>query len=171
MEATRRKFLLGTLGVALTSKLDAAWLAPHATQAADARQAPYGSSNFGTWIEDEFGLPAFQYTCNQTTEARAVTQLQPGILAPNEHIHQVGNDRITALASNFGHVRVRQDEGCPKFLNDVDAEMSQFGGGLGYLTDGHEIAHHLLRRQQRPVRAGFWRGLLPQASHGQKLLR
>jgi hypothetical protein len=138
MEATRRKFLLGTLGVALTSKLDAAWLAPHATQAADARQAPYGSSNFGTWIEDEFGLPAFQYTCNQATEARAVTQLQPGILAPNEHIHQVGNDRITALASNFGHVRVRQDEGCPKFLNDVDAEMSQFGGGLGYLTDGHE---------------------------------
>ena len=47
-------------------------------------------------------------------------------------MHQVGNDRITALASNYGHIRVRQDEGCPKFLNDVDPETSQFGGGLGY---------------------------------------
>jgi hypothetical protein len=138
MDATRREFLLGTLGVAFASKLDAAWPTQHTTRPAASRQAPYGSSNFGTWIEDEFGLPAFKYTCNQTTEARAVTQLQPGILAPNEHIHQVGNDRITALASNFGHVRVRQDEGSPKFLNDVDAEMHQFGGGIGYLTDGHE---------------------------------
>ena len=141
MEATRREFLFGTLEVALASKLEGAeiWQAPNATQAANSgRQAPYGSSNFGTWIDDEFGLPAFQYTCNQTSDPRAVTQLQPGILAPTEHIHQVGNDRITALASNFGHLRVRQDEGSPKFLNDVDAEMHQFGGGLGYLTDGHE---------------------------------
>src|SRR5487761_830075 len=36
-------------------------------------------------------------------------------------------------------MRVRQDEGCPKFLNDIDAETSQFGGGLGYLTDGEEM--------------------------------
>ncbi len=140
MEATRREFLLGSLGVALAGKLDGTdiWPGPYAMQAADSRKAPYGSSNFGNWIEDEFGLPAFQYTCNQTTEVRAITQLEPGILAPTEHIHQVGNDRITALASNFGHVRVRQDEGCPKLLNDVDAGMHQFGGGLGYLTDGHE---------------------------------
>ena len=139
MEVTRREFLLGTLGVALAGKLEGAGISPAiAAQATDSRKAAFGSSNFGNWIDDEFGLPAFQYTCNQTTEARAVTQLQPGILAPTEHIHQVGNDRITALASNYGHVRVRQDEGCPKFLNDVDAELSQFGGGLGYLTDGHE---------------------------------
>jgi hypothetical protein len=138
MEATRREFLLGTLGVVLAGKLEGTGIWPHAMQAADSRKAPYGSGNFGIWIEDEFGLPAFQYTCNQTTDARAVTQVQPGILTPTEHIHQVGNDRIIALASNYGHVRVRQDEGCPKFLNDVDAEMSQFGGGLGYLTDDHE---------------------------------
>ena len=142
MEATRREFLLGTLGVALADKLQGneLWPVQHLMQAADSRNVyvPYGSSNFGIWIEDEFGLPAFQYTCNQTTDARAVTQVQPGVLAPTEHIHQVGNDRITALASNYGHVRVRQDEGCPKFLNDLDAEMSQFGGGFGYLTDGHE---------------------------------
>jgi len=60
------------------------------------------------------------------------------VVGKTEHIHQVGNDRITGIASNYGHVRVRQDEGCPKFLNDVDAETSQFGGGLGYLSDGVE---------------------------------
>ena len=134
MEATRREFLRGSLGVALTSKLQstAFW------HAGSAHENAYGSSNFGAWIEDEFGLPAFQYTCNQTTDPRAVTQVQPGVLTPTEHVHQVGNDRITALASNYGHVRVRQDEGCPKFLNDVDPETHQFAGGLGYLTDGEE---------------------------------
>ena len=108
----------------------------------------YGSSNFGTWIEDEFGLPAFQYTCNQTTDPRAVTQVQPGVLTPTEHVHQVGNDRITALASNYGHVRVRQDEGCPKFLNDVDPETHQFGWRPRLSHRRRRNADHLLRREQ-----------------------
>lgn len=99
----------------------------------------FGSARFGTWIEDEFGLPAYRYTMNQTRDPHAVTDVGPGVLGQREHIHQVGNDRITAIASNHGYVRVRQDEGCPKFLNDVDAEMSQFGGGLGYLADGDQI--------------------------------
>jgi hypothetical protein len=102
-------------------------------------QAPAdGSGHFGTWFEDEFGLPAYRYTCNQTTYPAAVTPVTPGILGRTEHIHQVGNDRITAIVSNFGHVRVRQDEGVPKFLNDFDPTTSQFGGGFGYLTDGDE---------------------------------
>jgi hypothetical protein len=140
MAATRRDFLLGTLGVAFAGRLQSAgmWQAAHTSRSTDNADHPYGSGNFGAWIEDEFALPAFQYTCNQTTDGRAVTQVQPGLLSPTEHIHQVGNDRITALASNYGHVRVRQDEGCPKLLNDIDPEMSQFGGGLGYLTDGDE---------------------------------
>ena len=49
--------------------------------------------------------------CNQTTDPAAQTPVTPGILGRTEHIHQVGNDRITAIVSNFGHVRVRQDEG------------------------------------------------------------
>ena len=141
MAPTRREFLRGTLGVALAGKLESAGICQRAhssTSSGDNSGHPYGSSNFGAWIEDEFALPAFQYTCNQTIDSRAVTQLQPGLLSPTDHIHQVGNDRITALASNYGHVRVRQDEGCPKLLNDIDPEMSQFGGGLGYLTDREE---------------------------------
>ena len=142
MGATRREFIWGTLGVAVAGKLSAAAMAD-AGLGVDAKggaeaDPSYGSGSFGTWIEDEFGLPAFRYTANQTTDPHAATDVRPGILGPREHIHQVGNDRITALASNYGHVRARQDEGCPKILNDVDPERSQFGGGLGYLTDGNE---------------------------------
>ena len=146
MGATRREFLWGTVGVGLFSRLqwasqsraDAIGLGNDVSQAHLKSDPAYGSGNFGKWIEDEFGLPAFEYTANQTTNPHAVTDVEPGILGPTEHIHQVGNDRITALASNYGHVRVRQDEGCPKILNDIDPERNQFGGGIGYLTDGHE---------------------------------
>ncbi len=103
---------------------------------ADAK--PFGSGHFGAWCEDEFGLPAYLYTCDQTTDPAANTPVTPGILGATEHIHQVGNDRIVALASNYGAVRVRQDEGAPKFLNDFDPGNSQFAGGIGWLTDGSE---------------------------------
>jgi hypothetical protein len=144
MDANRRQFVLGTLGMAVAAKLEAATglrlngMGAPGAGADAAGNAAYGSGYFGRWAEDEFGLPVFEYTCNQTTDAKAVTPIKPGILLPTEHIHQVGNDRITALASNYGHVRVRQDEGGPKILNDVDPETSQFGGGIGWLTDGRE---------------------------------
>jgi hypothetical protein len=115
-------------GSAAGSKLSSN-LASHDKQA-------YGSGYFGEWIRDEFDLPAFHYTCDQLKDPKAVTEVNPGILASTEHIHQVGNDRIVAMASNYGHIRVRQDEGAPKFLNDYAPERGSFGGGFGYLTDG-----------------------------------
>lgn len=134
--------MLGTLGLAVAAKLQAATganpFSRSVATAGAAADAPYGSGHFGRWAEDEFGLPTFEYACNQVTDPLAVSPIKPGILLPTEHIHQVGNDRITAIASNFGHVRVRQDEGGPKVLNDVDPEASQYGGGFGYLTDGAE---------------------------------
>src|SRR5215467_14839003 len=99
----------------------------------------YGSGYFGEWIEDEFDLPAFRYTCDQVNDPKAKTEVNPGILSPTEHIHQLGNDRIVAIASNYGTVRVRQDEGAPKFLNDYAPDRGQFAGGFGYLTDGKAI--------------------------------
>jgi hypothetical protein len=101
----------------------------------------YGSGYFGEWIGDEFGLPAFRYTCDQINDPKAKTEVNPGILSPTEHIHQVGNDRIVAVASNYGHVRVRQDEGAPKLLNDYAPDRGQFAGGFGYLTDGKIVLH------------------------------
>jgi len=136
MSVDRRQFLSGvTLTVAGLKLLPGSWAlaSDNATSAPEAKA--YGSGYFGNWIEDEFGLPAFHYTCDQINDPKAVTKVNPGHLSATEHIHQVGNDRIVAVASNYGHVRVRQDEGAPKFLNDFAPVRGLFAGGFGYLTD------------------------------------
>jgi hypothetical protein len=138
MPIDRRQFLANSAKAFTAAKLlpEFLGLAQANPSAASNAQKPYGSGYFGSWIEDEFGLPAFHYTCDQAHDPRAVTEVNPGILSPTEHIHQVGNDRIVAIASNYGHLRVRQDEGAPKFLNDYAPDRGAFAGGFGYLTDG-----------------------------------
>jgi hypothetical protein len=100
---------------------------------------PFGSGYFGEWFEDEFSLPAYRYTCDQIHDPKAITPVNETWRRKTDHIHQVGNDRLVAVASNYGHVQVRQDEGSPKFLNDFDPDHQQFAGGFGYLTDGKTI--------------------------------
>ena len=138
MPVNRRQFISNAAltAAALKTKPQAWGFAQQQTAGAGSAKA-YGSGYFGNWIEDEFGLPAFQYTCDQTTDAKAVTQVNPGVLTSTEHVHQIGNDRISAITSNYGHVRVRQDEGAPKFLNDYAPDRGWFAGGFGYLTDGN----------------------------------
>lgn len=99
----------------------------------------YGSGYFGEWIMDQFGLPAYRYTCNQVADAKAVSPVHKQWRAPTDHTHQVGNDRLVAAVSNYGYVQVRQDEGSPKFLNDYSPEHGHYGGGIGFLTDGNEM--------------------------------
>jgi hypothetical protein len=100
---------------------------------------PYGSGYFGEWVEDQFGLPAYHYTCDQVSDPKAISPTNKEVRSPTEHLHQVGNDRLVAVVSNYGHVQVRQDEGSPKFLNDYAPELGQYGGGIGYLADGKAI--------------------------------
>ncbi|HEY1766591.1 MAG TPA: hypothetical protein VGG26_03015, partial [Terracidiphilus sp.] len=140
MSLTRRRFVVNSLSSALAAPpLLSMFLDPNtARAAAPVNSKPYGSGHFGEWIEDEFGLPAYRYTCDQASDPKAITPVTPGILSETEHVHQVGNDRIIAIASNDGHVRVRQDEGSPKLLNDYVPENSQFGGGIGYLVSAGE---------------------------------
>ncbi|MEM3384814.1 MAG: hypothetical protein QXE78_04700 [Nitrososphaeria archaeon] len=99
----------------------------------------YGSGYFGNWFYDEHGLPAYDYQCNQLVDEKAKTFTNPKLRNPIEHFHQVGNDRLVAIASNFGYVQVRQDEGCPKILNDYHPENFQFAGGFGYLVSDDEL--------------------------------
>jgi hypothetical protein len=137
MSLDRRQFLANSAKAAAAARLLPDFVGfAQSDRPKNSAQKPYGSGYFGTWIEDEFGLPAFHYTCDQARDYKAVTEVNAGILSPTEHIHQVGNDRIVAIASNYGHIRVRQDEGAPKFLNDYAPKRGIFGGGFGYLTDG-----------------------------------
>ena len=135
MSVSRREFLATSALAAAATRFPRAASGQSPATGSSGKKA-YGSGYFGEWIEDEFGLPAFRYTCDQLNDPKAKTEVNPGILSSTEHIHQVGNDRIVAIASNYGHVRVRQDEGAPKFLNDYVPEQGHFAGGFGYLTDG-----------------------------------
>jgi hypothetical protein len=103
------------------------------------KEKAFGSGYFGEWIEDSYGLPAYLYTCNQVSDPKSITRTHQEWRDPREHLHQVGNDRLVAVVSNYGHVFVRQDEGSPKFLNDYLPENLQFAGGFGYLTDGSVV--------------------------------
>ena len=130
MDMNRRRFVT-TLGSSLA--------VPRLLLPGQPAARAYGSGSFGEWIEDEFGLPAFRYTCDQVHDPKAVTAVKPGILSSTDHIHQVGNDRLVAVVSNYGIVQVRQDEGAPKFLADYAPDHGHYGGGIGYLTDGREF--------------------------------
>ena len=96
----------------------------------------FGSGNFGEWETDNFGAPVYRYTCNQLTDPIAVTRVNPEWISPTNHLHQIGNDRLVGVVSNYGYVQVRQDEGSPKFLNDFDPGKRIYGGGIGFLSDG-----------------------------------
>ncbi len=99
----------------------------------------FGSGYFGEWVKDEFGLPAYRYTCDHLNDSKASSPVNEEWHPKNEHMHQVGNDRLVGVASNYGHVQVRQDEGSPKYLNDQNPEQGLYAGGFGYLTDGTTV--------------------------------
>ena len=142
----RRKFLelagVG-LGSSLVSSKLAARIASGTPPAAaipsggDAANA-YGSGHFGKWIRDSFDLPAYQYTCDQITDPKAVSPVDRAWRPVTDHTHQVGNGRLVAVASNYGYVQVRQDEGAPKFLNDYCPEQNCYGAGIGFLADEND---------------------------------
>jgi Glycosyl hydrolase 36 superfamily, catalytic domain/Glycosyltransferase family 36 len=142
----RREFLgivgLGAFHELALPKFDTAYrIGPSriASEAQASESKPYGSGHFGEWITDQFGLPAYRYTCNQVTDPKAVSPVHKQWRGPTDHTHQVGNDRLIAAVSNYGYVQVRQDEGTPKFLNDYFPEHAHFGGGIGFLTDGSQV--------------------------------
>jgi len=142
----RREFL-GIVGVGAFHRLDISKFnaalrmgSPDVASKSRAKESKaFGSGDFGEWIEDQFGLPAYRYTCNQIADPKALSPVHKHWRAPADHTHQVGNDRLVAAVSNYGYVQVRQDEGSPKFLNDYSPEHGYYGAGIGFLTDGNAV--------------------------------
>jgi hypothetical protein len=138
----RRQFLgvagLGAVhGMGLPRMAEALFASQSPATAAAGKS--FGSGHFGEWITDRFGLPAYRYTCKQSEDPKAVTPVHKEWRSATDHSHQVGNDRVVAVVSNYGYVQVRQDEGSPKFLNDYSPENGLYGAGLGFLTDGFSV--------------------------------
>jgi hypothetical protein len=82
-----------------------------------------GSGIFGKWILDGAGLPAYEYTLDQYRDARAWYPNSEN-LDRRDHWHQVGNQRLTALASNDGTVQVYIGDRGGTFLNRFEAWQS-----------------------------------------------
>jgi len=142
-----RRHFLGIVGAGAFQGLGLSKLSPplkfgsSGVASESQRQASkaYGSGYFGDWITDQFGLPAYRYTCNQIAEPKALSPVHKQWRGPSDHTHQVGNDRVIAAVSNYGYVQVRQDEGSPKFLNDYSPEHGYYGAGVGFLSDGNAV--------------------------------
>ena len=96
----------------------------------------YGDSNFGNWITDEFGLPAFEYKCDQKTELRAIYETPTG--PKTLHWHQIGNDKLIAIGTNDGYVQLFSGEKGPKWINDYNPLEKDYSGGFGYINDGNK---------------------------------
>ncbi|MEZ4670955.1 MAG: hypothetical protein R3E39_23885 [Anaerolineae bacterium] len=111
-----------------------------------------GNGIFGQWTVDETGLPAYDYTLDQYADARAVYPNSEH-LDRRDHWHQIGNERITGLASNDGTVQVYLGDRGGVFLNKFEAwDSARRGGGLlGFLARiVLEIARFLARLRSQP---------------------
>lgn len=104
---------------------------------------PSDGGAFGHWSEDEHGLPVYVYTLDQTSATGAAiagsyanATTFPTVRNASDHTFLFGNDRVTALSSNYGYTQLRQDEGAPKLLNDVNRPDNQFGASNGIVVDG-----------------------------------
>ncbi len=75
-----------------------------------------GSGIFGRWQLDAHGLPCYQYELDQYADPRAFFP-NSAQLDRRDHWHQIGNDRITALASNDGTIQVYVGDRGGVFLN------------------------------------------------------
>ncbi len=87
------------------------------------RPTEEGSGIFGRWTVDEAGLPAYEYTFDQYQDARASYPNSEG-RDRRDHWHQVGNQRVTALASNDGVVQVYLADRGGVILNKFEAHDS-----------------------------------------------
>lgn len=97
-------------------------------------QRPYGSGNFGRWVEDGDGNPA--YDCD------------PGRTG-HDQWHLIGNDRISATMHTGGYLQVYDWSRGGKLLNRWDPANGCLAGGFVRVTAG-EACWTTLRHQLPP---------------------
>jgi hypothetical protein len=92
-----------------------------------------GSGHFGHWFTDEFGLPAYEYTCNHELDPKALYFTVDG--SSRDHWHQLGNDRFNLLAHNGGFVEIMESSRGLQWITRRDTRRMQAGGGIGIIQD------------------------------------
>ena len=101
----------------------------------------YGSGNFGRWITDENGLPAYEYGMDHTTDPRATYVTSEG--GSRNHWHLLGNDRIVATAHNGGYVQLYDWTRGGKLINRWCPRERNYAGGFKFVRIGEEAFNTL----------------------------
>ncbi|MGH7855889.1 MAG: GH36-type glycosyl hydrolase domain-containing protein, partial [Candidatus Binatia bacterium] len=122
----------------------------------------HGSGDFGTWIVDRFGLPAYRYEIDEETAPQAA---QPELGGRRDAWHQIGNDHIVANAYNHGYVQLWSQDRLYQWANLYDAANRHFTGGYGYLRRDGRVLSTLYddrpvgARTEREFGVGYFRRL------------
>jgi hypothetical protein len=112
----------------------------------------YGSGAFGNWEVDAFGLPAYRYRVDETTNPIAH---QPELAGGTQAQHQLGNDHIKGMAWNDGYTELWSQDRLSQWANLYQPASRHFAGGYGYLNvDGRPASTLYL---DRPAGAPFSR--------------
>lgn len=97
-----------------------------------------GKGIFGFWHNQETGLPVYEYQINHRESPDAVYPHSTNKEA-REHFHQVGNDRINAIAYNDGYLVLMGQERGVTFYNRWDPEYQNYAGGFSIIAEGSEV--------------------------------
>ena len=119
----------------------------------------YGSGDFGNWIVDSQGLPAYSYETEELTSPFAAqAELSGNVNAWS----QIGNDHVVADAVNHGYMQLWSQDRLYQWTNHYDAPPDHYAGGFGYMTRGGKVTRRSTTtvRRARPLASDLRRRLL-----------
>jgi hypothetical protein len=114
----------------------------------------YGSGDFGRWLVDGFGLPAYRYTLDEATNPIAK---QVELAGSTSAQHELGNDSIVAAAYNDGYTQLWSSARLFQWANLYQPSDRHYGGGFGYLNVNGKVAStmYLDRPAGKPFERDF----------------
>ena len=144
----RRSFLKGTAGglagTAAAKEIPATLPGQVEISSQQTMDDQRDSGIFGRWVRDDFGLPAFRYEMDHLRDPRATWDTQL-FGKSNRHWHQLGNDRVTAIATNEGWVQLYSHEFGPRWINMYRPDQHSYAGGVSFVQIGEQMLATLYR--------------------------
>jgi len=142
LEMNRRSFLKRTAGgiAGSTASKDLSITLPEGIDNSPRQSVddPRDGGIFGHWMRDEFGLPAFRYEMDHVRDPRAIWDTVI-FGKSSRHWHQLGNDRITAVATNEGWFQLYSHEFGPRWINMHRPDRRSYAGGVSFIQLGDRM--------------------------------